>query len=619
MLNPETFAVQLARALELFRTDAPKEEQKQQFRVLVGLLKDGGVLMSIAQGHLVVNGAAVDLPQVEPLCERLRLHGVTEMVVPHDAPVAHVYELLKALSDPPAGARPLTERLKESGASRLSVSLKAIDLPLEPPPPDVPPELLGTEGLLRGDPMKEYDSAVIEGTSDIIKETVEEPESDLLPRGGSAEVSASSYDVDAIAEPEPEPAPAPEPEPEPVPVPMATVPEPPPPPPVEPPPAAPSILAPPPVAVPQPVADIVHEEPLVPAAPTRVPRISTPEITKEAQKEVFAAAAARTKTTDEVLAELEQHPTAATASDTLAVLSRQVEAASRGDRIEESLKIVDGIIRVEEKVPEGARRGFTIAVKRVLSKELLQAFGKLAAAPMHRDAVLRVLSRGGDDGVEILVEQLANAPTIEERRNLFGVLGQMKRGQEHLMQMLNHHQWFVVRNVAELLGELGLEGSAVALSKQLAHPDERVRAAIALALAKIGSAGAVEPLRRALRDPSVAVRRQVAVGVGGRKAGALAMPIVVAIEQEQDQDVARELMLALGRIGSPDAVQALIKFAQPGGKLFGRKPTSRRLAAVEALRVAATPAAIGILQGLADDSEKDVKSAAKAALTELKR
>jgi len=99
MLNPETFAVHLARALELFRANAPKEEQKQEFRILVGLLKDGGVLMSVAEGHLMVNGTPVDLPQVEPLAQRLRVHAVTEMVVPHDAPVAHVYELLKALSD----------------------------------------------------------------------------------------------------------------------------------------------------------------------------------------------------------------------------------------------------------------------------------------------------------------------------------------------------------------------------------------------------------------------------------------------------------------------------------------------------------------------------------------
>ncbi len=593
MLNPETFAVHLARALELFRANAPKEEQKQEFRILVGLLKDGGVLMSVAEGHLMVNGTPVDLPQVEPLAQRLRAHAVTEMVVPHDAPVAHVYELLKALSDPPAGGGTLNDRLKATGASRLSVSLKAIELPLEPPPPaglreagpppiDVPPELLGTQGLLRGDPMQEFDSMVVEGTSDIIKET-EDEEPSALPRAGGAEVSATSYDTDAPAASEPPAPPAP--------------------------PPPPSIISPPPVPVPQQVPHLVHEE---------APRISQPSIAKEAPKE-FAAAAARHKTTDEVLAELAQNPAASSAQDTLAVLLRQVESATRGDKVEDALRILDGIIRIEGEVPEVARRPYNIAVKRVLSKELLESFGKLAGAPVHRDAVLRVLTRGGDVGVEILLNQLATAPSIDERRNLFGALGQMKQGQEQLVQMLNHHQWFVVRNVAELLGELGLEGSAQALSKQLAHPDERVRGAIALALAKIGTAGAVEPLRRALRDPAAAVRLQVALGVGGRKAGALAMPIVVAIEQEQDQGVARELMMALGRIGSPDAVQALIKFAQPGGKLFGRKPTARRLAAVEALRVAATPAAIGTLQGLVEDSEKEVKSAAKAALSELQR
>lgn len=621
MLNPETFAVHLARALELFRAQAPKEEQKQEFRFLVGLLKDGGVLMSVAEGQLIVNGTAVDLPQVEPLAQRLRAHAVTEMVVPHDAPVSHVYELLKALSDEPVRSANLNERLKATGASRLSVSLKALDLPLEPPPPkglaegktqpqDVPPELLGTQGILRGDPMQEYDSAPVEGTADIIKETEEEAP-DALPRAGSGAAEAPSYDIDEI--------------------PVEELPPPPPPrrpsqphvPPAQP----PSILDKPPVATPQQVPELVHEETppiaeglgVVPAAPSRQPRVSKPEITKAAQKEEFAAATARHKTTDEVLAELAQHPTAANVQDTLAVLQRQVEAAARSDKIEDALRILDGIIRIEGEVPEAARRPYTIAVKRVLAKELLESFGKLAGAPVHRDAVLRVLTRGGDDGVQILLQQLASAPNIEERRNLFGAVSQMKSGQEQLIQMLNHHQWFVVRNVAELLGELGIEGSAQALSKQLAHPDERVRGAMALALAKIGSAGSVEPLRRALRDPAAGVRMQVALGVGGRKAGALAMPIVVAIEQEQDQEVAKELMLALGRIGSPDAVQALIKFAQPGGKLFGRKPAPRRLAAVEALRMAATPAAIGTLQGLADDGDKEVKSAARAALGELKR
>src|SRR5205809_4646497 len=79
---------------------------------------------------------------------------------------------------------------------------------------------------------------------------------------------------------------------------------------------------------------------------------------------------------------------------------------------------------------------------------------------------------------------------------------------------------------------------------------------------------------------------QVALGIGGRKSSALAMPLVVAMDEETDDAVQRELMLALGRIGSPDAVQALIKFAQPTGRIFGRKPAGLRVAAVEALRLA---------------------------------
>ena len=185
--------------------------------------------------------------------------------------------------------------------------------------------------------------------------------------------------------------------------------------------------------------------------------------------------------------------------------------------------------------------------------------------------------------------------------------------------MLGHHQWFVVRNVAELAGELGLDEAVPALAQQLDHDDERVRKAVALALAKIGSSAAAEPLRRALRDKSPEVRIQAALGVGGRKSSALAMPLVVAMEEEEDETVERELILALGRIGSPAAVQALIKFAQPGGRLFGRQPAGRRAIAIEALRLAATPAAVGTLEGLTEDGDKQVRVAAQGALADLKR
>jgi len=39
---------------------------------------------------------------------------------------------------------------------------------------------------------------------------------------------------------------------------------------------------------------------------------------------------------------------------------------------------------------------------------------------------------------------------------------------------------------------------------------------------------------------------------------------------------------------------------------------------VDALRLAGTPAAVGTLQGLADDGDREVRAAAQAALGDLK-
>jgi HEAT repeat protein len=381
------------------------------------------------------------------------------------------------------------------------------------------------------------------------------------------------------------------------------------------------------------IQPFVVETPVVASVPLRgVPKVShdvpptgspdVPDIVRETtvQGAAFSPAAAATRPSRELIAQLQEKPAGPHAGELLAVLGRQLETAMKTHRIAQALAIVVGIVRAEQQVTDATRRRqYSIALKRIYSKALLESFAELADDPTERDDALLVLRRAGEDGVEVLLDLLVAAPTIEERRGIFMALTGMKEGTDQLVHMLGHHEWFVVRNVAELAGELALEDAVPALAQQLDHDDERVRKAVALALAKIGSTGAAEPLRRALRDKSPEVRIQAALGVGGRRSSALAMPLVVAMEEEEDEGVERELMLALGRIGSPAAVQALIKFAQPGGRLFGRKPAGLRATAVEALRLAATPAAIGTLEGLTDDGDKQVRTAAQSALADLKR
>ena len=355
--------------------------------------------------------------------------------------------------------------------------------------------------------------------------------------------------------------------------------------------------------------------------PASAPPAGAPDVPAILQQEsAFSPAAAASRSSTDLLAELQRKPTGPQVPDLLAVLSRQLETAMRANRLEQAVAIVAGIVRAEQSIGEEARRRqYSIALKRMYTKPLLEGIAHLVPMPAQREAALLALQRAGEGGVEVLLDLLVAAPTIDERRGIFQALTGMKEGTDQLVHMLGHHQWFVVRNVAELVGELGLEEAVPALARQLDHEDERVRKAVALALAKTGSRSAAEPLRRALKDKSPEVRIQAAVGVGGRKASALAMPLVVAMGEEENEAVEQELMLALGRIGSPDAVQALIKFAQPGGKLFGRKPTALRVTAVEALRLAATPAAIGTLEGLGADSDKQVRAAAQAALRDLKQ
>ena len=595
----DTLATRFARCVSLFRDPTAKSEQKKEFRTLVGLLQDAAVTLRVGAGGVGIelNGVPCEGEGLPVLVERLDLHGIGEIALPANPPPSQLFELLQALADQP-GAHDVASRLAAAGADGIRITPGGQPSPLstaaqpepvastedfggrEPvvPNPDTPVDrksgALGTAGILRGESMRDIKSVPLEGVPLVTHDPPPPKAADALPgvvdRARPPRNSGTDELLSLSSERRVEPDP----------------------------PRAPS----PPPAAPGPPAAAEHE-PARAAGATPTERVALPP----------GAA--------ETLAELERNSTSPNVGDLLAALIDHAAAATKLGRFEQVLGVIAGVIRVEERVPEssGVRRQYGIALRRFYTKPVLEGLSRLLAAPKHRAAAVGALQRGGAAGVEVLMDVLAAAPTVGERRAVFDALKHMTEGTDQLVHMLDHSEWFVVRNVAELIGELGMDDAVPALGKRLDHPDERVRKAVGLALAKIGTRGAAEPLRRALRDRSQEVRMQVAVGIGGRKSSALAMPLVVAMEEEKDEAVVRELILALGRIGSPDAVQALIKWAQPTGRFFGRKPSELRVAAVEALRLAASPAALGTLEGLSDDGDRAVREAASRAVTELNR
>jgi hypothetical protein len=293
------------------------------------------------------------------------------------------------------------------------------------------------------------------------------------------------------------------------------------------------------------------------------------------------------------------------------------EGAAQRDDWGELVRVAHGLVMLERRGGENAHhRGIGIALRRMLPRTSLERVAKLSARGNQRTEAVQVLRRMGGDGTEVLLSHMVECEDAAERRAYFNAVKEMTDGGDLLLNMLTHDQWYVLRNVAVLCGELQVEKAVHPLSKLMGHDDERVRRAAAGALARIGGTAAYEPLRRAFQDPAPGVRLEAAKNLDNRKNRALVMALALIADQEKVPDVQAEMFLALGRLSTTDALAALKKAAEPGGRLLRRKPASVRLAAVAGLH-AAGPAAASYLKELLEDSDDGVRAAVERALQTL--
>ena len=269
-----------------------------------------------------------------------------------------------------------------------------------------------------------------------------------------------------------------------------------------------------------------------------------------------------------------------------------------------------GVVKREEALDEAdLKRAYVMAMRRLTKPTLLRSVAQMLPRKRERyDEYMAVLMRTGEDGADALIEQLTSAQSLTDRRIYFDALVTLNAGVPALIHMLGDARWYVARNAADLLGEMVAEEALGPLAELLKHDDDRVRRAAITALAKLTSPKALDALRTALRDRSAQVRMQAAAGMGARKGMRTAATLTKALDDEEDPDVQLAIIGSLGRLATTDAVQRLIKLAEPGA-LFKKKSTAIRVAAVQALGDALTPAAQNTLQHLLDDKEKEVKQA----------
>jgi len=283
--------------------------------------------------------------------------------------------------------------------------------------------------------------------------------------------------------------------------------------------------------------------------------------------------------------------------------------------------ILHGVVRRETKLPDGeTKRAYVLAIRRMSKPALLRAVATLIPKkPERKQQYFEVLERTGDEGADALIEQITQAQTSDDRKTLFEVLVELPNAVPALVRMLGDSRWFVVRNAADLLGEMVATRAEEALVGLLRHTDDRVRRSATNALLKLGTPNAFKGIYDAVSDTSPEVRMQAASAIATRKDGRTSATLIRAIEDEADADVQMAMIAALGRVATPEAVQKLVKMAGPEGRLFRKKATNIRVAAVQALGDARTTVALTALKELVGDKEKDVRETATRALAHAGR
>ncbi|MGH7655550.1 MAG: HEAT repeat domain-containing protein [Gemmatimonadaceae bacterium] len=342
-------------------------------------------------------------------------------------------------------------------------------------------------------------------------------------------------------------------------------------------------------------------------APARTTEPAAPEGTAD-------AAHARVP---KLLARLTEQLDPVTVQPLLDELTQLAEQATREGRTTDVATIFAALLDRETTIVDpDVRRACLVAVRRLTKPVILRPIAVLLVShPTSASRTERILQRVGQDGVDAVADQYTSSRTVPERQVYRAVLLRLPLAREALVQMLTDPRWYVVRQAAEFLGELGGEESERPLAELLRHGDERVRRAATRALSRIESSFTLDAVARAVIDAAASVRLEAVAGLALRKSGRVGSMLAKAIDSEAEQEVQYAILGALGRVATAEAVQKLTKAAEAASGLFtSRKNIGLRVAAVYALGDARTPGALAALQALGHDKDREVRDAAAKTL-----
>jgi hypothetical protein len=270
--------------------------------------------------------------------------------------------------------------------------------------------------------------------------------------------------------------------------------------------------------------------------------------------------------------------------DTLPTLdARKVEAClgamerefAMMERPEDQVSVLAELGALSRRLQNGRSELVRAALHRILTTQvrdrLTASLGQVVESGHPLDALAR---ESPDEAMLLLLELLAEENRLHVRREIVTQLQVLARGRIHLLTAhLVDPRWYIVRNVATVLGSTADPEAVPYLRVAFAHADARVRKEALHALAQIRTPDAVSLMIQGLAHPDPETQQAAAhwLGMTGSPQAAEALiALLRASPLHEALELKRTAIRSLGRLGTLEAKAELHRIQSIGG-LFTRK------------------------------------------------
>lgn len=223
------------------------------------------------------------------------------------------------------------------------------------------------------------------------------------------------------------------------------------------------------------------------------------------------------------------------------------------------------------------------AISQAGSPDVLETLIAKLADDDDAEPAKRLLAILAPSHVDALIDMMAAEEDHARRRTLLDVLGrESARDPRRVIERLDDERWFVVRNLAVVLGRSGNPTCVSAVRRLLTHEDHRVRVEALRSLSGL-EGGSAEHIGEALSDPHESVRHAAIAMLGVRGTNEADSLLIGGLwSTTLDTDEKERIIRVLGERPSSDAQRALESVAK---KRFAISAKVRQLrsAAREAL------------------------------------